>query len=58
MNLDAYQDKVSRIHGKPIKIPVLFLPQLIGAAFGLSEKDLLFKRHVVPVEPALAKLAA
>jgi heterodisulfide reductase subunit B len=57
MNLDAYQDKVSRIHGKPIKIPVLFLPQLIGVAFGLSEKDLLFKRHVVPVEPALAKLA-
>jgi heterodisulfide reductase subunit B len=58
MNLDSYQDKVSRVLGKPIKIPVTFLPQLIGLAFGLSDKELLFKRHVVPVEPALAKVPA
>ncbi len=58
MNLDSYQDKVSRVLGKPIKIPVVFLPQLIGLALGLSEKELLFKRHVVPVEPALAKVPA
>jgi heterodisulfide reductase subunit B len=58
MNLDSYQDKVSRVLGKPIKIPVTFLPQLIGLAFGLSEKDLLFKRHVVPVDVALVKVPA
>ena len=58
MNLDSYQDKVSRVLGKPIKIPVTFLPQLIGVAFGLSEKELLFKRHVVPVDGALAKVPA
>ncbi len=58
MNLDSYQDKVSRVLGKMIKIPVVFLPQLIGLALGLSEKDLLFKRHVVPVEPVLTKVPA
>jgi heterodisulfide reductase subunit B len=58
MNLDSYQDKVSRVLGKPIKIPVTFLPQLIGIAFGLPEKEMQFKRHVVPVEPALARIPA
>ena len=56
MNLDSYQDKVSRVLAKPIKIPVTFLPQLIGIAFGLPEKEMQFKRHVVPVEPVLAKV--
>jgi len=55
MNLDSYQDKVSKALGKPIKIPVLFLPQLIGLAFGFTEGDLHFKRHVVPVDPVQAK---
>jgi heterodisulfide reductase subunit B len=58
MNLDSYQDKVSRVLAKPIRIPVTFLPQLIGIAFGLSEKEMQFKRHVVPVEPVLAKVPA
>ncbi len=58
MNLDSYQDKVSKALRKPIKIPVVFLPQLIGLAFGLSEKELMFKRHIVPVAPALEKIPA
>jgi heterodisulfide reductase subunit B2 len=56
LNLDSYQDLVSKQMGKPIKIPVLFLPQLIGLAFGLSESDLLLKREVVPVDSVLARL--
>jgi heterodisulfide reductase subunit B len=35
-NLDSYQDKVSQLVGRPLHIPVLFLPQLMGLAFGLS----------------------
>jgi heterodisulfide reductase subunit B len=57
MNLDSYQDKASRVLGKPIKMPVLFLPQLIGLAFGLAEKELLLQREVVPVTPVLARLS-
>ena len=58
MNLDSYQDKVSQVMGKKFHMPVVFLPQLIGLAFGVPEEQLLFKRHMVPVGPALAKLPA
>jgi len=56
-NLDSYQDKVSQQVGRPLRIPVLFLPQLMGLAFGLPESVLMFKRHVVSVSPALARLS-
>jgi heterodisulfide reductase subunit B len=56
-NLDSYQDKVSQLVGQPLRIPVLFLPQLMGLAFGLSDSALMFKRHVVSVSPALARLS-
>ena len=56
LNLDSYQDLISKQIGKPIKIPVLFLPQLIGLAFGLPDDVLLLKREVVPVDSVLARL--
>jgi heterodisulfide reductase subunit B len=56
-NLDSYQDKVSQLVGQPLRIPVLFLPQLMGLAFGLPESVLMFKRHVVSVSLALARLS-
>lgn len=58
LNLDSYQDKASKVMGKPFSIPVLFLPQLIGLALGLPDDQLLLKRHVVPVTPMLTRLAA
>ncbi len=58
LNLDSYQDKASMVLGKPVNIPVLFLPQLIGLAFGLPQSDLMLKREVVPVDSVLAKLPA
>ena len=40
MNLEAYQDKISKTNQKDLKISILYLPQLLGLAIGLSEKDL------------------
>jgi heterodisulfide reductase subunit B len=40
MNLDSYQKQVSQAKGEDLKISVLYLPQLIGIAFGLSEEAL------------------
>jgi heterodisulfide reductase subunit B len=40
MNLEAYQQKISRRHNEDLHITVLYLPQLIGLALGLSEQDL------------------
>jgi heterodisulfide reductase subunit B len=40
MNLEAYQDAVSKAQGEDLRISILYLPQLMGLAFGLSEKEL------------------
>lgn len=58
MNLDAYQDKVSKLLGRKIRIPVLYLTQLLGLAFGLSEKELGLYRHITPVKLAIGSAKA
>jgi heterodisulfide reductase subunit B len=40
MNLEAYQQKISRRCNEDLHITVLYLPQLIGLALGLPEQDL------------------
>jgi heterodisulfide reductase subunit B len=40
MNLEAYQKKISRLSGEDLTISILYLPQLLGWALGLSEKEL------------------
>ena len=57
MNLDSFQDKASRAVGHPLRIPVLFLPQLMGLAFGLPDREMMLNRHVVSVKPVLEQLA-
>lgn len=40
MNLEAYQKKISGMCKEDMSMTILFLPQLLGLALGLSEKDL------------------
>jgi heterodisulfide reductase subunit B len=56
MNLDSYQDKASRLMGQTLHIPILFLPQLMGLAFGMKESTLLLNRHVVSAQSVLERL--
>ncbi len=56
LNMEGYQDKASKILGRHVSIPVLFLPQLMGLAFGLPDDVLMFERHMVSVEPVLSRL--
>jgi heterodisulfide reductase subunit B len=39
MNLEAYQSRVSEEFGEDLNITVVYLPQLLGLAVGLSEKE-------------------
>ncbi len=39
MNLEAYQKKISLIYHEDFSVAILYLPQLLGLAIGLSEKD-------------------
>lgn len=42
MNLEAYQEKASKLCKEDMTITVLYLPQLIGLALGLTMQDLGF----------------
>jgi succinate dehydrogenase / fumarate reductase cytochrome b subunit len=47
LSLDAWQKKAENLAGRPFQIPVLHLAQLLGAAAGISEDELRFRRHIV-----------
>jgi len=40
MNLEAYQGKINSMVNEDLSIAILYLPQLLGLAVGLSEQDL------------------
>ncbi len=51
MNLEAYQAKVSENIGEAANITIVYLPQLLGLAMGLSEKDVRLDLNLA-VDPA------
>ena len=57
LSLDAWQQKLEKATGRSFQMPILHLSQLIGVAAGVDESELKFRRHVVPVQPVLDKLA-
>ena len=47
LSLDAWQKKAARRPARASDLPMLHLAQLLGAAAGIDEDELRFKRHVV-----------
>jgi succinate dehydrogenase / fumarate reductase cytochrome b subunit len=47
LNLDLQQPLAERMIGRPLDMPVLHLPQLVGLALGMSPKELGMNKHVV-----------
>jgi len=58
MNLEAYQHKISCMQNEDLSMTVLYLPQLIGLALGLSENDLRFDLNLSITDGFREKLAA
>ena len=56
LNMEGYQDKVSKLLGRRVNLPILFLPQLMALAFGLPDDVTMFERHMVPFKPVLSRL--
>lgn len=52
-NLDGVQPKAMAAMGKNSELPVLFLPELVGLACGMSPKDMKLDFHAVPVHVRL-----
>ena len=53
-NLDAYQARVNDHFDTAFALPVLFLTQMVGVAFGLDSEVLGMGREIVPSGPVLA----
>jgi succinate dehydrogenase / fumarate reductase, cytochrome b subunit len=49
LSLDAWQRKAADVAGQAFGLPILHLAQLLGAAAGVEEQALKFRRHIVPV---------
>jgi succinate dehydrogenase / fumarate reductase cytochrome b subunit len=47
LNLDLQQPLAEKVVGRPLNMPVLHLPQMVGLAFGLDPKELGLNKHVV-----------
>lgn len=45
--LDGFQKEIEKDMGRPLDMPVLHLPQLVGLALGLSAEELRIDRHMV-----------
>jgi len=54
-NLECYQQKIGRAFRDSTPLPVLYLTQLMGKAFGISDADLGIRRLFVSPEPAFAR---
>ncbi len=58
MNLEAYQKKISRREGEDLSISILYLPQLMGIAFGMGDAELKVDMNFVFKPELRAKLRA
>jgi len=56
MNLDSQQNKASRLLGKDMSKSVLYVTQLMGIAFGLSDEELMLKKNLAVTAGFQAKL--
>ncbi|HIE01589.1 MAG TPA: heterodisulfide reductase subunit B [Thiotrichaceae bacterium] len=52
-NLDGVQPKALAAAGQDFQLPVLFLPELVGLACGMSSSDMKLDFHSVPVNVRL-----
>lgn len=54
INLEAYQAQINKRYDADFNIPILFFTQLMGFAFGMSEKDMAMNSLIVSPEKQLS----
>ena len=57
LNLDGFQPTASRAAKKPIDLPILHLPQLLGLALGIDPKAMRLNRHIISTKKMLSEFA-
>jgi heterodisulfide reductase subunit B len=56
VNLDAYQDRVSKLNGRKYAMPTMFFTQLLGMALGLPANRLGLHMGIVPTDAVVSKV--
>jgi len=57
MNLEAYQEKATKTRGRDLKATILYLPQFLGLALGLSKEDVRLDLNLAVGEAFKVKAA-
>ena len=55
VNLDLKQAQINSYCGTQYDVPILYLPQVLGLAFGLTSDDVMLNKNVVDPEPLVKK---
>jgi heterodisulfide reductase subunit B len=58
VNLDLKQSQINSFLGTDYKVPILYLPQVLGLALGLSAADVQLNKNVVDPEPLITRVVA
>ena len=57
LNLDGFQPQAAAQVKKPIGLPILHLPQMLGLALGIDPKAMRLNRHIVSTKMLLSEVA-
>jgi succinate dehydrogenase / fumarate reductase cytochrome b subunit len=57
LNLDGYQPSASAASRRPIDLPILHLPQMLGLALGIDPKAMRLNKHIISTKRMLSELA-
>ena len=55
VNLDLKQDQINKYLGTDYQVPILYLPQVLGVALGLSFGDVMLEKNVVDPRPLVKR---
>lgn len=58
VNLDLKQAQVNSFLGTDYQVPILYLPQVLGLALGLSSEQVMLEKNVVDPRPLMARAVA
>jgi succinate dehydrogenase / fumarate reductase cytochrome b subunit len=56
LNLDGYQPEAAKAAKKPIGLPVMHLPQMIGLALGIDPKLMRLNKHIMSTKQMLSTI--
>ena len=57
LNLDGYQPQASAAANRPIDLPIIHLPQMLGLALGIDPKAMRLDKHIVSTTKLLSEVA-